>query len=169
MATVQIPKIIDETEGLEELGYAIPSIQLRRLLDNMGLGANFIYILAIIIIGISAFSVFISLFNSMKERKYEVALMRTMGASRFHLFSMVSLEGMLIGLMGYVIGIFLSHLGMYMLSGYLENTYQYSFSAGMFLMEEFYLFIACILIGFFASALPAWLAYKTDISKTLSE
>lgn len=169
MATVQIPKIIDETEGLEELGYAIPSIQLRRLLDNMGLGANFIYILAIIIIGISAFSVFISLFNSMKERKYEVALMRTMGASRFQLFSMVSMEGMLIGLMGYVIGISLSHLGMYTLSGYLESTYQYSFNAGMFLIEEFYLFIACILIGFIASALPAWLAYKTDISKTLSE
>jgi putative ABC transport system permease protein len=169
MASVQIPKIIDETEGLEELGYAVPAIQLQRLMDNMGLGASFILVLAMIIIGISAFSVFISLYNSMKERKYEVALMRTMGAKRFQLFMMVSLEGILIAFFGFIIGMFISHLGMSMLAGYLESTYQYTFTGMMFLKEELYLFVGTLVVGFFAALIPAWQTYKTDISKTLSE
>jgi putative ABC transport system permease protein len=169
MANVQLPKIIDETEGLEELGYAIPAIQLKRLLDNMGLGAGFLYVLALIIIGISAFSMFISLYNSMKERKYEVALMRTMGASRLQLFFIVALEGILIGLFGYIIGICISHGGMAVLSDYLEETYQYSFSASMFLLEEFYLLIGSVLIGFVAALIPALQAYRTNISSTLGQ
>jgi putative ABC transport system permease protein len=169
MASVHIPKIIDETEGLEELGYAIPAIQLRRLLDNMGLGAGFLYVLAIIIIGISAFSMFISLYSSMKERKYEVALMRTMGASRLQLFFMVSMEGILIGLFGYLIGMLISHGGMAILAGYLEDTYQYSFSATMFMIEEFYLLIGSLLIGFIAALIPALQAYRTNISSTLGQ
>ena len=169
MATVQIPKIIDETEGLEDLGYAIPAIQLRRLLDNMGLGAGFLYVLAIIIIGISAFSMFISLYSSMKELKYEVALMRTMGASRMKLFFMVSMEGILIGLFGYLIGMIISHGGMAILAGYLEDTYQYSFSATMFLKEEFYLLLGSLSIGFIAALIPALQAYRTNISSTLGQ
>jgi putative ABC transport system permease protein len=169
MANVQLPKIIDETEGLEELGYAIPALQLKRLLDNMGLGAGFLYVLALIIIGISAFSMFISLYSSMKERKYEVALMRTMGASRLQLFFMVSLEGILIGLFGYIIGICISHGGMAVLADYLEETYQYSFSASMFLVEEFYLLIGSVTIGFIAALIPALQAYRTNISSTLGQ
>ena len=169
MATMHLSKIMDETEGLEELGYAIPAIQLQRLLDNMGLGASFLYVLAIIIIGISAFSVFISLYNSMKERKYEIALMRTMGASRMQLFFMVTLEGILIALFGYLLGMIISHGGMAVLAGYLENTYQYTFTGSMFLVEELYLFGGTLFIGFFAAFIPAWQAYRTDISGTLSQ
>ena len=105
----------------------------------------------------------------MKERKYEVALMRTMGAKRFQLFMMVSLEGILIAFFGFIIGMFISHLGMSMLAGYLESTYQYTFTGMMFLKEEFYLFVGTLMVGFLAALIPAWQTYKTDISKTLSE
>jgi putative ABC transport system permease protein len=105
----------------------------------------------------------------MKERKYEVALMRTMGASRMKLFFMVSLEGILIGLFGYLIGMIISHGGMAILAGYLEDTYQYSFSATMFLIEEFYLLLGSLSIGFIAALIPALQAYRTNISSTLGQ
>lgn len=168
MAATMLPKFIDETEGLEELGYAIPAYELQRLMENMGLGAQFIYVLALIIIVISAFSMFISLYNSMKERKYEIALMRTMGASRLQLFFMVALEGLLIAIFGALLGLLISHGGMGILSGYLENTYQYSFSALTFLPAEIYLFFGALGIGFIAALAPALQAYGTDISTTLS-
>ncbi len=168
MAATMLPKFIDETEGLEALGYAIPAYELQRLMENMGLGAQFLYVLALIIIIISAFSMFISLFNSMKERKYEIALMRTMGASRLQLFFMVTLEGFLIALFGAILGFLISHGGMAILSGYLESTYQYSFSGLTFLFAELYLFLGALLIGFLAALAPALQAYGTDISRTLS-
>ena len=105
----------------------------------------------------------------MKERKYEVALMRTLGASRMLLFFIVALEGVLIGLFGFILGMLISHGGMAVLAGYLEDTYQYSFSATMFLSEEFYLLLGSISIGFVAALIPAIQAYRTDISATLSQ
>ena len=168
MSQMQLANLIDEQEVFKELGYAIPAIELRRLLDNMGLGAQFIYILALIIIIISAFSMFISLYNSMKERRYEVALMRTMGASRSKLFFMVTLEGVIIALFGFLLGMLISHGGMMILAGYLEDSYQYSFSGTMFLTEEIYLFIGAMLIGLLAAIVPAMQAYRIDISETLA-
>ena len=82
---------------------------------------------------------------------------------------MVSLEGILIGLFGYIIGICISHGGMAVLADYLEETYQYSFSASMFLVEEFYLLIGSVTIGFIAALIPALQAYRTNISSTLGQ
>ncbi len=169
MAQMQLVNIIDETEAFQDLGYAIPAIELRRLLDNMGLGAQFLYVLAFIIVIISAFSVFISLYNSMKERRYEVALMRSMGASRIRLFVMVTLEGLLITFWGYFLGLLVSHSGMSILALYLEDTYQYNFTGTMFLVEELYLFIGTLFIGFLAAFIPALQAFSNDISRTLSQ
>ncbi|MCP4438587.1 MAG: ABC transporter permease [Aureispira sp.] len=168
MAATMLPKIIDETEGLEELGYAVPAFELQRLLDMTGVGMKFLRMLSLIIIIISAFSVFISLYSSLKERRYEIALMRVAGASRGRIFTMIILEGLLVALLGFIVGIAISHIGMSVLAGYLQDSYQYSFSGAVFLKEEAYLFVGSLLIGFFAAVIPALQAYKADISETLS-
>lgn len=169
MANVQLPKIIEDTEGLEDLGYAIPAIQLKRLMENMGLGAQFIYIIAFLILLISALSMFISLFNALKERKYEISIMRSMGASPYQMFLLLSLEGLFVSFTGAVIGLILSHFGIYILAAMLEETYNYQFSAFTFVRGELYLLLGAVGIGFLASLLPAWMAYRVDISKTLTD
>lgn len=169
MASTMLPKIIDETEGLEELGYAVPAFELRRLMDNMGMGAQLLYYLAAIIIIISALSMFISLYNSIKERKYELALMRSMGASAGQLLVMLLLEGILVALFGAIFGLLISHLGMGILAGYIEETYRYSVDPWRILAGETWLFFAVLGLGILASIIPAIQAYSQDISKTLSE
>ncbi|EJF54485.1 ABC-type transport system, involved in lipoprotein release, permease component [Saprospira grandis DSM 2844] len=169
MASTMLPKIIDETEGLEELGYAVPAFELRRLMDNMGMGAQLLYYLAAIIIIISALSMFISLYNSIKERKYELALMRSMGASAGQLLVMLLLEGILVALFGALFGLLISHLGMGVLAGYIEETYRYSVDPWRILAGETWLFFAVLGLGILASIIPAIQAYSQDISKTLSE
>ena len=169
MASTMLPKIIDETEGLEELGYAVPAFELRRLMDNMGMGAQLLYYLAAIIIIISALSMFISLYNSIKERKYELALMRSMGASAGQLLVMLLLEGILVALFGALFGLLISHLGMGILAGYIEETYRYSVDPWRILAGETWLFFAVLGLGILASIIPAIQAYSQDISKTLSE
>jgi putative ABC transport system permease protein len=39
----------------------------------------------------------------------------------------------------------------------------------MFLIEEAYLFVGALVIGFVAALIPAWQAYRTNISSTLSQ
>jgi len=152
-----------------EVMAASPAIELNRLYDNMSLGESFLRNLAMIIVFVSGLSIFISLFSSLRDRKYELALMRVMGATPGKLFILIILEGLLLAIIGYVIGIILSHLGMGIFAGQMEDKYHYSFSSTKFLVEEFYLLGGAVFIGFIAAIIPAYQAFRTDISQTLSE
>ncbi len=148
---------------------ASPPIEINKLYDNMGVGIDALRILAFVIVVVSGLSIFISLFSSLKERKYELALMRTMGASRSFLFILIILEGLLLAGMGYLLGIALSHIGMEVMAGAMKESYRYTFSGFVFLKEELILLAGALGIGFVAAVIPAIQASRTDISTTLSE
>lgn len=166
MADVKLPDLIDKY--FPKLGYAYPLRERDRLLNNMGIGINLLGWMALIFILVSALSVFISLYNSMKERQYDIALIRVMGASPGKVMWMILLEGMVVALIGCLAGLFLSHLCMTFISGALESSYRYSFGGFFyFLPKELLLIPASLLIGLMAGIVPAMQAYNTDISKTL--
>ena len=166
MAFFSLKKAMNE--HFTKLSYAEPNFELTRLMEMTGVGTDTLFYLTLIIIILSGFSVFISLSNSMKERRYDVALMRVMGASRSRLFTIVILEGVLVAVIGCLLGLFLSHLGMSILSVELENSYQYEFSGLLFYIEELYIFLGAMGIGLISALIPAIAAYRTDISDTLS-
>lgn len=165
-AVVEAAQIIEENS--ESLGYAKPAIQLQRLLEMTGLGMDFLSALAFIIILISAFSMFISLYSSLKERRYEMALMRVMGATPSKLFMMIIMEGVLVAAAGLILGLLISHIGVQIMAADLEETYKYNFSGFIFLKEELYLGLGALTIGFLAAVIPALQSYDADISETLS-
>ncbi|MEM1328854.1 MAG: FtsX-like permease family protein [Bacteroidota bacterium] len=148
---------------------ATPAIEVNRLFSLVNTGEQALRALAVIIIIVSAFSIFISLFSSLKDRQYELALMRVMGGKPSQLFVLVILEGLLLAILGYVIGILLSHGGMALFAGEIQEAYRYNFSAWTFLKEELYLLIGALVIGFLAAVIPAVQASRTDISETLAK
>jgi putative ABC transport system permease protein len=152
-----------------DLQAATPAIEINRLYSMMGVGEEALRALAIVIIFVSGLSVFISLYSSLKERKYELALMRVMGSSPGKIFTLIIMEGLLLAALGFVIGIVLSHGSMELLAGIMKESYRYSFSGFVFLKEELYLLGAALLIGFLAAVIPAIQARNTDISTTLAE
>lgn len=164
--TLNMQRSINENTNLQA---ATPAIEITRLYSLMGIGADALRWLALIIIAVSGLSIFISLYASLKERRYELALMRTMGASPFRLFALIVLEGLLLSALGYLIGIALSHGGMQILAGFLQDTYRYTFTGKVFLKEELFLLFGAIAVGFAAAVIPALQASNTDIHETLAE
>jgi putative ABC transport system permease protein len=160
-----IPNLINKQTKMMA---ASPAMETARLYDLTGNAIDVLKILAIIIVVVSGLSIFISLFSSLKERQYELALMRVMGATPSRLFFLVILEGIILSILGYLIGIGLSHFAMFMLEGSLEESYQYDFSSTLFLTEEWYLLIGAVALGFIAALIPAVRASRTDISTTLT-
>lgn len=148
---------------------ATPAIEINRLYSLMNTGEQALTILAYVIIFVSGLSIFISLFSSLKERKYELALMRVMGAKPAKLFSLIVLEGLLLAIIGFVVGILLSHGGMQIFAGAMKDAYRYTFSGWEFLPQELYLLGGTLLIGFLAAVIPAIQAANTDISETLTK
>ena len=148
---------------------AMPAIEINRLFALMGFGIDALKLIALVIIIVSGLSVFVSLYNSLKERKYEMALMLSMGASRTKLFFLLLLEGLIISVIGFIVGIFLSRLGLWIMSENVEQNFHYDFNVLSLLTEEFWLFLGALFIGLLAAAIPSLGIYKIDISRTLAD
>jgi putative ABC transport system permease protein len=148
---------------------ATPAIEINRLYTLLGVGEEALKAMALLIIFVSGLSIFISLFSSLRERKYELAVMRTLGARPGFLFQLIIFEGIIIAVLGYFCGIALSHGSMVLLADFLEKSYRYDFSAAIFLKEEIYIFGGSLVIGIIAAIIPAFQASKTDIHATLAD
>ncbi len=147
---------------------ADPAIEMNRLSQNFGVGMDTIRAIAILIMILSFVSVFISLYNSLKERKYELALLRTMGGSRGTLFRLIMQEGLLLVIIGFALGALLSRIGLFVLSSFLKENFQYELNDVGISTGEIILFGVTLLVGMMASLLPAVRAVRMDISKTLA-
>ena len=151
-----------------DLMAASPAYQINNLNANIGVGTNALRYLAMLIAFVSGLSIFISLFKSLQERKYELALMRVSGASPLQLSILILVEGLILAIIGFTIGIILSHFASSMMAGAMSEAYQYDFSSWTFGANELKLLIASLVIGIVAAILPAIKAFNTDINKTLS-
>jgi putative ABC transport system permease protein len=164
MAMMQLPRHVNTNTNMQA---ALPAIEVNRLYQLLGVGFTTLQIIGALIMTIAAISVFISLLNSLKDRKYELALMRSLGASPFKLFSMVILESLLLCIIGYSAGIALGRIGLLLMARLGEEQMQMSLTGNGFTMEEVWLLPVTLIIGLIAALIPAFQAYRTDISSVL--
>lgn len=167
MAKVTWQRIIPQNT---EMQAASPILEINRLFSLFGVGITAVKYLAFGIMFISGISIFVALYNTLKERKYEFALLRIGGASKFQLFWLVLLESIILCIVGFVFGIIFGRVGVYFLSITTQEEFKTAFDPTEFLWkEEGLLLLATISVGVFAAILPAWKAYSLNISKTLSD
>ena len=105
--------------------------------------------------------------NNINERKYDLAVLRTLGFSRWKLFSIILSEGMIISILGSTIGL---------IFGYIVYESMYYFSIlgrGVelgqlnFLNDLFLIWIIINIIAFIMCLIPCIKVYKQNIRSTL--
>ena len=166
MGVFMWPNIIAQNTKMQA---ALPTYQMNRLFDMFGVGLNALKYLAFGIMLISGISIFIALFNTLKERKAEFALMRVNGAKKHQLLLVVLLESILLCIVGYFFGTVLGRLGIVLLSKASESDFKLGFDPMEIIWEkEGLLFWLTLLIGLLAALIPAIKAYTINISKTLA-
>lgn len=147
---------------------ASPAREINRLYEMIGAGTQLLNWLAILIAFVSGISIFITLYKSMKERKYELAIMRVLGGSRSKILLLIIIEGLLLAFLGFLVGWVLSHIAMSFTSSIVSDAYRYAFSGWKFIRAEIWVGIIALGMGLIAALLPAIQASRTDINKTLT-
>jgi len=166
MGMVQLPRMVNENTSMQA---AVPAFELNRLFSLMGVGVDTLSSISLVIMLVAGLSVFISLYSALKDRKYEMALMRTYGATRWQLVWLVLQEGLLLVLTGFLLGVLFSRIGLWLISGLMEASYHYSFSGWGWAAEEGWLLAIVLMIGLLASLIPAIQVFRINISKTLAD
>ncbi len=166
MGIVTWPRIIAQNTKMQ---VASPAIEVNRLFSLFGIGISALQYLAYGIMLISGISIFIALYNTLKERENEFALMRINGAKRLQLLKVVMIESLLLCVVGFIFGTILGRVGLSLLSNSAEEDFKMSFNPYEFIWEkEGTLFLLTIFVGFIAALIPALKAYNLNISKTLA-
>jgi putative ABC transport system permease protein len=165
MAAIQLPRMINSRTVMQA---ASPAFEMARLFELLGVGVNLLKGLAIVLLGISGIGIFIALYNSLKERKYDLAILRALGATRFQLVILIFLEGLLLTCFGAFLGVGLGHGFLQLLISSNEQSIVSGIQAWTFLPEEAWILAYALLVGFLASIIPAWTAYKTSIARQLT-
>lgn len=166
MGIVTWPRIIAQNTKMQ---VASPAIEVNRLFSLFGIGISALQYLAYGIMLISGISIFIALYNTLKERENEFALMRVNGAKRLQLLKVVMIESLLLCVVGFIFGTILGRVGLSLLSNSAEEDFKMSFNPYEFIWEkEGTLFLLTIFVGFIAALIPAVKAYNLNISKTLA-
>ncbi len=165
MAAVMLPSQINSQTQMQA---ASPAYEITRLFELLGFGIDTLAWIAWFLIGISALSIWANLYQSLQERRYEVALIRTFGASKIQVFQIFIQESLLLIIFGLLAGFLLSRLVFFLLQNALNEPLLSGISWTLPSETDFYLILASLIVGFAAGFVPAYKASKMLIAKVLA-
>ncbi|OGU43116.1 MAG: hypothetical protein A2000_06495 [Ignavibacteria bacterium GWB2_36_8] len=131
------------------------------------------YIILSLIIAVATFNILGSLSMSVIEKKRDIGVLRSVGAGEKSIVKIFMFEGLLIGVIGTLAGIFIGYLVCYLQINYniypLDPT-QYkidSLPLQLRLSDFFYISGASMLLSFLASLYPAKKAASVNIVESI--
>ncbi len=124
--------------------------------------------LTIVVCIVSALTILVSIYNSMSERRRDIAVMRALGARRDVVLLVVLLESFLISVFGGSIGWIAGHaLGVAASDQVEKNTGLQIGFLNTITLYEVLLIPGLMLLAILAGIVPALVAYRTDVSRNL--
>ena len=165
IAAAILPRYINNNSTMQA---ASPAYETARLFSIIGVGVDVLRGFALVLVFSAGLSVFIALYNALNERRYDLAVMRTLGARPMTLLLLLLFEGLLLALIGGLLGIVLGHVLAECLGFALKAAQQVSVTGWTWVQAEWWVLALAVGVGVIAALIPAWRAYRTDIAGTLA-
>jgi len=102
LAAMSFPRLVNTTT---EMQAAAPAVEISRVLNMLGVGTEVLRAFAGILLLTAGLSVFIALWNAVRERRADLALLRMLGAPPRKIASLLMGEALWLGLVSAIIGV----------------------------------------------------------------
>ncbi len=147
---------------------AIPFQEINWILNNVvGNVRTLLVIMTALILVVSGVGIFVSIYNSMADRRREIAVMRALGAQRGTVFAIIFLESILLCVGGGLFGVLLGHGMVVIAAPILEARSGLLIDPWAFETLELILLPALIAMASLVGIVPGMTAYRTDVAKAL--
>lgn len=150
---------------------AVPSYEMARFTKSLGIGRRLIIVLGVGFVALSALMLLASLASGLALRRYDLAVLRVLGASPSRLSATVIAEGLILSGIGAIIGVILGHLIAYIIAssvGSLRGVVLPEILLMPQIMDTGFIMIG-LLAGLIASFVPSFTAARTDIAGLLAK
>jgi putative ABC transport system permease protein len=124
--------------------------------------------MTVLIVVVASVGILVSIYNSMSERRREIAVMRALGAGRATVMTVILLESILLSLVAGLAGLVLGHAAMALVSPYVVERAGVAIGFLQYQRNELILIPGLVILAALAGLLPAVAAYRTDVARSLS-
>ncbi len=147
-----------------------PIMPMQRLMsDILGNVRTVLVVMTGLIIIVSGVGIFVSIYNSMSDRRKEIAIMRALGAQRRTVFSIILAESILLCFGGGIFGILLGHALVFAAAPIVQQQTGILISPFAFEPIELVLLPALIALASLVGVVPGLAAYRTDVARALAD
>jgi len=162
-----LPQVFEAIRQNPSFTVASPTDQIDRLFEIVGnIDRIFLGIAAVVMLS-SGISIMLALYNSMGQRRRQIAVLRVLGCSRGRVFGIVMTESALIGVLGAAFGLGLSLVGLDLVAGTLERRVGLVIEPKLGSTLILAVSAATVVLSALAGVVPSVAAYRTSVARNL--
>lgn len=162
-----LPVVFDQLRRDASLTVASPSKQIEQLFKIVSNVDQVFLALAGVVMLSSGIGIMLALYNSMEQRRRQIAVLRVLGASRSRVFGLILTESAALGLAGAALGVAVALIGNQVVAGVMKQRLGLVIepsAAPEFVMA---LILATTLLASAAGVVPGIMAYRTSVARNL--
>jgi len=165
--SASIGRFFDSFRREPNLTVAAPTREVARL---FGIVSNidqlFVAIAAAVMVS-SGIAIMLALYNSMEQRRRQIAVLRVLGASRGRIFGLIVTESAVIGLLGTWLGVLLAAVGAWLGAAVLKDRLGLVIDPVLDARSVVVVAMLTVALAAAAGLIPAVAAYRTSVAKNL--
>jgi len=165
LAAVSFPRFVNASTGMQA---AAPAVEVSRLLRMVGVGSDVLRGFGAVLLLTAALSVFIALWNAVRERRADLALLRMLGARPAKVAALLLCEAWWLALLASVLGLAAGHGLAALVGSLLEAQRSVAMSGAVWLPAEGWIPVAALAVATLAALVPAVAAYRVDVGDLLA-
>ena len=165
LGAVSFPRYVNMQTSMQA---AAPAVEVTRLLRLVGAGTEVLRGLGAVLLLTAALSVFIALWNAVRERREDLAMLRMLGATPAKVAALLMCEAFWLALLASAVGLAAGH-GLTALVGYLLQAQgSLPVSGWQWVPGETWIPVAALGVAGIAALIPAVSAYRVDVAQLLN-
>ena len=166
LAAASLPRAINANTPMQA---ASPAYESARLLTVFAFAADILRAFALLLMAASALGLFVALAQALDERRYDLAIMRALGASRWQLVAVILVESLFLAAAGLVLGLLAANLVVASIGAWIPAAAPLAAAAWTWPPAGWALVAVALGAGIISAAWPAWRAYRLDVAATLAD
>lgn len=165
LAAVTFPRFVNGSTGMQA---AAPAVEVSRLMRLLGVGAEVLRGLGAVLLLTAALSVFIALWNAVRERRADLAMLRMLGATPTRVALLLLCEALWLAVLASLLGLAGGHLLTALVGSLLQAEKSLPVTGWLWLPVEGLIPAAALGVATLAAMIPALSAYRVDVAQLLN-
>lgn len=167
IAVLRMRRNIDMYEA-EPIMAIIPALSLQEMWETIGYVEQILFLVSLCVLLVGVMSILISLYTSINERRREMAILRSLGASSRHVFFLLLYESSFLVFMGCVLGVASMYGLLYFVRPWLESNFSVYLPIEALSKTEWIYLGVIFIVGTLAGLIPAIKAYLNSLQDGLT-